>query len=367
MSSLHPSKGSIIIVVVAGIAARVATAAAGDNYDMESWWIASEAVLRGEPVYAATHRYNYGPLWSYIIGALRWLSAATGPDTVTRLHLFMTTFLSLSDLFLAWALVRTVSWQVGALFFVNPISCFVTGYHIQFDNFAIALGVASWTTFSRSRSAWTVILGGILMGASLSMKHIFSLFVGWLPFANTTRSFMARFTYGGIAIALFLGSFLPWRGDPSTWGSIERNVFAYTSTEGHSLTGALASLCGLHARPLFMILTVVAGALLLRVRSLHRFAPHLYLIALPALSSGMARNYLAIPLFGIFTFLSARAGILYLFVASLAFISTNVRLGSPEVAIDLIPATFVSYELCQVLLILTLAQVYRRAVLNRRL
>ena len=360
MSASGPPRQLIVLAVILGIAARLITASSGDNFDMESWWIASEAVLRNEPVYAATHRYNYGPTWSFIIGGIRWLSAATGPDTVTRLHLFMTTFLTLADLFLAWTLARTVSWSAALLFFLNPISCFVTGYHIQFDNLAIAFGIASWLAFTGSRSTAMLLVAGALMGVSLSMKHIFSLFIAWLPFASQVRTLKERIIYGALALAIFFGSFLPWAREPAVRGSIARNVFAYTSTEGHSLTGALASLCNAPARPAFILLIIATGALLLRARALHRFAPHLYLIALPALSSGMARNYLAIPIFGLCTFLWAPAGPLYLVVASLAFICTNESLGVREVAIDLIPGTFVNYEICQGLLLLTLAQVYRR-------
>ena len=358
----EPSKKIVLLAIVVGVFARLLTAAAGDNYDMESWWLASEAVLRGESIYTATHRYNYGPLWSYVIGALRWLSAATGPDTITRLHIFMTGFLTLADLFLAYTLARSTSSAVGVLFFLNPISCFVTGYHIQFDTLAIALGIASWMTLTRSTTRTDLIIAAALLGASLSMKHIFSLFLAWLPFLTSLRTYKERAAYGSIALTLFISSFLPWLGDREAWSGIERNVFGYISTEGHSLTSYLSYYIPVPARPLFMGLTVMAGALLSRARPLHRFAPQLYLIALPALSSGMARNYLAIPLFGIFTFLFARAGVAYLFVAILAFVTVNENLGSREVALDLLTTPLVTYPLCQALLLITLAEVYRRAI-----
>jgi hypothetical protein len=329
---------------------------------MESWWIASEAVLRGESVYTATHRYNYGPLWSYTIGALRYLSAATGDDTITRLHLFMTGLLTVVDLLLAYVLSRTISLKVGILFFLNPISCFVSGYHIQFDNVAIALGLASWITFTRSHSRVVSVGAGILFGLSLSLKHIFAPFLAWIPFATGVRTLRERLAYAGIALTLFASSFAPWCSDERAWSGIERNVFGYISTEGCSVTSYLASWFGLPARPIFLALTVATGILLLRARPLHRFAPHLFLIVLPALSSGMARNYLAIPLVGIFTFLFARAGVTYLVLATLAFITVNQDLGSPEVAIELLRTPLVSYPLCQLLLLATLGEVYRRAM-----
>lgn len=361
----EPSKKIVCIALVVGVIVRLLTAAAGDNYDMESWWIASEAALRGESIYTATHRYNYGPLWSYIIGGLRWLSGATGPDTITRLHLFMTGFLTLADLFLAYALARSTSSAVGVLFFLNPISCFVTGYHIQFDTLAIALGIASWMKLTRTPSRGALITAGILFGVSLSMKHIFSLFIAWLPFITSIRSLKERVAYGSIALTIFISSFLPWIGDPEAWASIQRNVFGYTSTEGHSLTSYLSAWCPLPPRPLFMGLTIAAGILLSRARHVHRFAPQLYLIALPALASGMARNYLAIPLFGIFTFLFARAGLAYLLVATLAFVTVNEDLGTTEVALHLLSTPLVSYSLCQALLLITLGEVYLKTTSPR--
>lgn len=354
-----------VVAVVAGLLARLLTASAGDNYDMESWWIASEGVLRGEPVYAATHRYNYGPLWSYCIGALRWISAATGPDTITRLHLFMTTLLTLPDLLLAYILSRTVGWQVGVLFFLNPISCFVTGYHVQFDNLAIVLGIVSWIVFQGASSRRSLFLAAVLLGASLSIKHVFAPFLAWIPLCSMIRNLSARVVYLGAALVIFIASFAPWVGDPEVWASIQRNVFEYRSTEGYTVTSIVASWLGVSARQLFILLTIAAGCVLVRFTNLQRFAPQLYLLALVGFSSGMARNYLAIPLIAVFAHRSAWPAQAYLLIGTLAFVTVNTNLGSTEVAYALLTTPLVSYELCQLLLLGTFISVLRSAARSR--
>jgi hypothetical protein len=344
-----------------GVGGRFLSAGVGDNFDMESWWIASEASLAGESVYARTHRYNYGPVWFWIIGALREVSAMTGADTIARLHLFMTGFLTLIDLGIASLLYATVAPLAGILFFLNPISIATTGYHIQFDNFAVLTGLIAWLLFMQARSQRQVFLAAVLLGLSLSIKHVFLLFLGWLPFLTTIRSTTNRLWFGAVSLAIFFGSFSPWIGEPLAWRGIQENVFGYRSTEGHSLTSHLAEVVPwMPPRILFMLLTVSAGATLARFTQLHRFAPYLYLVTLTALSSGMARNYLAIPLVGLFASGYTRCGAAYLIVAALIFFTVTPSLGTHEVIAHLLSSPIVTYELAQTLLLGAIVETVRR-------
>lgn len=354
ISSLNtPGYSLTTALVLLGIVIRLLSASVGDNFDMESWWIASEAFHSGEAIYTATHRYNYGPIWFWIIGGLRELSALTGPDSVHRLHLFLTGFLSLIDLALASIIYRLVSPAMALTFFLNPISLATTGYHIQFDNFAILIGLLAWLSFTRPSMSRYHLLGvGILFGLSLSIKHVFSLFLCWLPFLTGVRSLKERILFSGAAFAVFLLSFTPWINDASAWQGIQANVFGYLSTEGHSLTSNLASLRpGLEPRPLFITLIALTGALLLRFQALHTSAPYLYLIVLTALSSGMARNYLAVPLVGIFLLPRTLWFAAYFGVASIIFVTTTPALGTKEVILPFFSSPYITYELAQLLLL----------------
>lgn len=339
---------------------RLVAAYAGDNYDMESWWIASEAFNRHESVYAATHRYNYGPIWFGILGCLRYLSSVTGEDTITRLHLFVTSFLSLVDIALAlWIFRRTRRLSMAALFALNPVSILVTGYHIQFDNLALLLGILSWEIFSTGTDKRSLLLASALLGASLSTKHIFSIFLAWLPFLTTVRTLSQRGIYGAIALTVFALSFVPWLNEPHSIAGIEANVLRYTSTEGHSLISSLWSWFPLiPQRTLFVGLLAVIGTLFARTPKTQAYAAFIYLVLLTALSSGMARNYLAIPLVPLVMLSRCACSWVYWVAATLALVSISPTLGVSEVALPLTSVSFVTYQLLQLILLGFLAEFF---------
>ena len=359
-----PPHGAIgntfILLCVAGVALRLIAASAGDNYDMESWWIASEAFNHGESIYSATHRYNYGPIWFYILGGLRNLSAMTGDDTITRFHLFIAAFLSLVDLSLgAFILRRKGKLTLAALFILNPVSIIVTGYHIQFDNLAILLGLLSWQVFTLGTDRRSLLVAAALLGGSLTTKHIFSIFVAWLPFLTSVRTLPARLAYGALALAIFAGSFYPWVSDPDSLNGIVANVLRYTSTEGHSLTALISSLLdGVPQRTVFVLLLALCGALFLRFRPAQTSSPLIYITLLTTLSSGMARNYLAIPLVALVTLSPSITSWIYYALATVALCSVHPALGVTEVVLPLTQWRYVSYETLQVVLALSLVEVF---------
>jgi hypothetical protein len=367
--SLKASTVSPIFLVLCGcaVALRLFAALTGDNYDMQSWWIASEAFSHGESIYAATHRYNYGPIWFAILGGLRYVSALTGPDTITRLHLFITGFLSLVDLALAsYVLRRTSSVYAAAILLLNPISVLVTGYHVQFDNFAILLGLLSWQVFSSGRDHRSLLLASALLGASLTTKHIFSIFLAWLPFLYSVRTPSQRLAYGAIACALFATSFIPWLGDPTSRAGILANVLRYVSTESHSLIAFVTAPFAVPQRTIFVLALAACGPLFMRCRRAHTIAPLVYLILLTALSSGMARNYLAIPIVTLTLFSRCVSTWAYLVVGTLALVTTTPPLGVTEVAVSLTTWTFVTYELLQLILIFLACEVLKKATYGER-
>lgn len=353
---------AFLFLCALGVALRLIAAQAGDNYDMQSWWIASEAFNQGESIYSATHRYNYGPIWFYVLGGLRYLSAITGDDTITRLHFFIASFLSLVDIALAsFILRRTSKMGLAGLFLLNPISILVTGYHIQFDNLAILLGLLAWEVLSTGNDARSIMLSGLLLGTSLTTKHIFSIFLAWLPFLTLLRSLSQRLICGALALALFIGSFTPWLSDPASLQGVVAHVLRYTSTEGHSLTSYVSSFVSvIPQRTLFVLLLAICGTLLVRSRAAQTASPFIYLTLLTALSSGMARNYLAIPLVTLVMCSSCVTTWLYFCVATLALITVNTGLGVTEVALPVTTWSFVSYELLQLLLVAFLLEALRR-------
>jgi hypothetical protein len=340
-------------VCLLGATLRILFALRGNNYDMESWWLASQGVLDGRTVYETTFRYNYGPVWAYILGSLRYIATLFGYDSITSLHVLITLFLSLIDCALAWVvLARSGSRARAILFLFNPISIMVSGYHVQFDNSAILLALLSWGIFLSGPTTGRLLVASLLLGASLATKHVFLLFIPWIVFARGTQTLLARVAYCAGSLALFFGSFAPFLGDPASTQGIRKNVFGYISTEGHSLINAI-NVAGavIPDRSLFLVLLSALGVFVgLRCRKLSEL-PLLYLCALTALSSGMARNYLAIPLVAVCIWLRNPFAPLYLAAATMILLTTNPMLGSTEVTFALSHSQLMSYELAQLLIL----------------
>ncbi|CAM8376021.1 hypothetical protein MCEMHM7_00896 [Candidatus Methylopumilus planktonicus] len=53
-----------------GLGIRLFCASRGYNWDVDSYRVVADIVARGGNVYQETGRYNYGPIWFYI---LHWL------------------------------------------------------------------------------------------------------------------------------------------------------------------------------------------------------------------------------------------------------------------------------------------------------
>lgn len=354
------TKRLLIIASVVAIALRILSALRGDNYDMESWWLVSEGILSGKSVYSTTFRYNYGPVWAYILAALRWLSSSTGADTITRLHLFIAAFLGVVDCALAWYVMRRSSIFLAALFLFNPISVLVSGYHVQFDNLAILIGLLAWEKFLVGTTTRDSIKAGLLFGASLATKHIFAIFLPWILFATMVRQKKERFLFCSTSMKVFILSFAPFIIEPESAAGITNHVLRYISTEGHTIVRALNVYSdSIPDRTLFVILLAGLGVYIARRIRDARDLPLLYLCALTALSSGMARNYLAIPLIAVVLWAHTPLAWAYVVASLLALTTVNNHLGVSEVAFVCTNLSFITYEAAQTLLVLLFVMKYR--------
>jgi hypothetical protein len=215
----------LLAVVVFGLAARLAAATLGHNFDMDSWYIVADITGHGGNVYAGTPRYNYGPVWFLIVHCLDVLAG----HHHEVLRYLIAGFLSLVDVGIFLVLCRLAGRVAGVLFFLNPISILITGYHCQFDNLAILLGLCSvWLLgddferpVNRRKS-----FGLLVLGLSLITKHIFIFFPIWL--AVKQKGLLQKIIIVLVPAACFLVSFAPyWAGGRA---EIISNVFQYHSS-----------------------------------------------------------------------------------------------------------------------------------------
>jgi hypothetical protein len=217
---------ALLMVVLLGLAARLAAATLGHNYDMESWYLVAKVAQQGGNVYAETDRYNYGPVWFQIVHGLDVL-AGHRPEV---LRFLIAGFLSLVDAGLFWLLCRRAGRLAGILFFLNPVSILITGFHCQFDNLAILLALGAILCFGEDydQPLNRRKLGALgLLGLSLMTKHIFFLFPFWL--AVKQSGLRQKILVLVVPAAVFLLGFAPyWAGGRA---GIVDHVFCYPSAQ----------------------------------------------------------------------------------------------------------------------------------------
>lgn len=300
LTALNTNKKHLvwILVLILGTALRYWFMTLGYNYDFESYCIVGEIVNRGDIVYAHTERYNYGFVFFCIQGGLYHLAQMTANPMVAY-RIFLVTMLTITDLGIVWCLVKKGTELSGILYYLSPISIFITGYHNQFDNIAILFALLSLFFVQEEERLrgkdWIAI---ILLSVSLMVKHIFCFFFLWLLIRKKGITFWKRMAYACVPPAVFLISFLPFIFlDNNALAGIINNVFKYRSIVNYPLLGDVLLILGIpHWRYIivYILLLVVVSIIFRKLE--YKDMLLLYLAFMVALSTSIANQYLVIPL-----------------------------------------------------------------------
>ena len=280
-----------IIVLLLGITLRLILPLRGFNYDIESWKIAADIMAQGGNVYGQTGRYNYGPIWFYILHGLdQYFGSGFGELIAFRWKVAI--FLTCVDIAIYIFLLRLYGLVVATLFFLNPISIIITGYHSQLDSLAVLFALLGAWVIQRWYGQKGFWVGLFILGLSLSTKHILFFFPLWLAIKQTT--WKDRVLAVAIPYTIFLLLFLPfWRGGSE---GILNNVFLYRSYNNapfwHVFTPELFYTLIPPVIPFFLTLLFL-GFCWRRKPVLE--SVNLYLIAVVVFSSAVANQYLVIP------------------------------------------------------------------------
>lgn len=289
----------VAVLTLAALAARLYLAAAFfGNFDQESYEIVARIVRSGGNVYAETPRYNYSPLWSFVLAGMDAVAQALRVE----MHTVVRTTLTLVDLVLA-ALIAAVAARAGgapatafARYFANPVAILIVGYHGQFEDLAAVPLLAAMLVASGP-----AIVVWALTTASLLVKHIV-LFSAWTVlfyrFAPTPRSLggamraLAPFVAAGLAGLVVATTFVPYWSDASE--RIVGNVIKYRGLPDRYGVSAFLPQEVAFALfvPLMAMLPVVARDVL-RYDLLR--AVRLSSIALLVLIPGIGEQYFLIP------------------------------------------------------------------------
>jgi hypothetical protein len=345
-AALSPTWTPILVVATAaGVLLRVWISTLGYNYDLQSFQIVGNLVAHGENVYATTQRYNYGPVWFGVLGAIKWVQLHLGSDDIQAFHLSIAVLLTLVDVGIVWLLARRFGTAAGAVFALCPVSILTTGFHSQFDNLAVLLALVSWELLEQPQGrTWTgVLVSAAIMGVSLSTKHVLIFFPLWVLFWAALRP-AARFVYVAAAYAVFLLGFVPFALNPTAFEGIRQTVFGYDSYTKHSLLEPLVDLfvpvssvnrlfsgIPVFSGVKFVWLAVMLGSGWIVMRRL-RHSPLLhYLLALVAFSPAMAAQYLAIPVAAIALYWRSSWTWLYVAVSTTILVQLDdINIGSLE-------------------------------------
>jgi hypothetical protein len=262
------------------------------NFDQLSYEIVADIMNRGGNVYAETSRYNYTPLWAYILSFLNHIASSSH----LQFHFVVRSFLTIVDILIA-VFIGLICSRLGfsdtrigfSLYLLNPVALLLTGFHGQFENLAmLPLLIATYIYLRQPANPhwkWIWLLGTL----SLLIKHI-TVFGVWMLFyySMTKRKAVVMLF---VSVLIFIATFLP--SLPEGGSGIVRNVFMYQAVTSWGLARWLPILL---VAPLFYVFMILSPFLAKEHLSLSQIRSMEFSgVALIALIFGIGKQYLIIP------------------------------------------------------------------------
>ena len=287
----------IINIFFIGLFLRFYISQFGSNFDYQMWKMNLDLYKNGDSFYNAG-RYNYGPVWINILLLLdKFDLSFLNLNDQFRIKIIF--FLSFVDFLIFFIIYKKYNLSVGLLFFLNPISIFITGFHNQFDNLAILFGLTGIVLFKKNENFILKekknYLSLALIGLSLTTKHLLFFFPIWLAIGQS--KIINKFLILFICYGVFLLSFFPYLKD---FDGIIENVFLYKSYANGPFWNLITPrvvLMYFDKVYLFVFTLLIFGFILKEKKIDEKF--FLYLIIIVIFSSGIFNQYLAIPLIAI--------------------------------------------------------------------
>lgn len=288
----------VSLLLFLGVVMRYWVMTFGHNFDFESYCTVGDIAGHLHNVYAQTARYNYGPIFFCLLGLLYRISFLISNDPILTYRVLVVSVLTLADLGIAFYIADTKNIKYALIFFLNPVSIIITGYHNQFDNIAILLALYSLYFYNEdSEMGKKDYLFIIFMTASLMIKHIFFLIPVFI-LLKKGLPLGKRIMYAFIPPTIFLVGFIPFALRSSeAFDGILNNVFLYRSFNNSPLLSYIYKLINFPLHLSFYIYVVIMCILGLAIRKKDfSYCIMIYLIAMVAFSSAIANQYLVIPM-----------------------------------------------------------------------
>lgn len=309
----------LVALISLGIFLRFLVMCFGHNYDFESYCVVGEISSHFRNVYAETHRYNYGPIFLVIQGLLYTIANFSLTWEPEYYRVLMVSVLTLADLGIACIIAYRYDIKKAMLFFLNPISIIITGYHNQFDNIAIFFALMSILFYNQDKNfSKKDFFFVAFLTLSLITKHILFIFPLFILLQKGLPT-KKRVLFSFVPPIAFLVSFLPFAfQSPEALNGIIRNVFLYKSMNNSPLLSIIYQFIGFpmdYGIIVFGLLMVLTAFI---CRNLdYEKQIFVYLIALVTFSSAIANQYLVIPMAAIIVLETGVIKYIYMLVASI--------------------------------------------------
>ena len=286
------------VLIACGIFLRFLVMACGHNYDWESYCIVGEIAGNFRNVYAETSRYNYGFIFFCIQGLLYRIAQIKASSFELIYRILMVSTLTLADLGITFYVANRYNLRKALLFFLNPVSIMITGYHNQFDNIAILLALLTIVFYNEEEKFNKKDIGFLVtFTLCLITKHILFLIPVFL-LLRKALPWKKKIVYSCVPPFLFLMSFVPFAiGNNAALQGIINNVFLYRSHNNAPLLSGIYELINFPSGPRIFVYAglMIAVAFLTREYSYEKQIM-LYFISMVAFSSAIANQYLVIPM-----------------------------------------------------------------------
>ncbi len=319
----YPKKYLWLAAVFVGALARIVIARLGHNEDFYNWTWNATVLRDGGSVYSGDVPYGYGPFWMFV---LRFADLIQNlfPDNRKVFRLAIILILTITDLLIATIIAHKFSHYAALLFFLNPVSIIITGYHNQFDNIAILIALVAVIYFNSEQSeskSRNLYLGLALIGLSLAVKQILLFVPVWLFFRNGT--FKQRITRGAVPYVVYIACFIPWATSIARIEIIFEEVFL----QRRGRPGVIRNLggatyveptfdlnygrMGFYLSYLIWVIGIFAFGWIMRNRSLiHSLI--VYLLLMVGLAPAYSQQQLILPLIALFVYATIELKVFYL-------------------------------------------------------
>lgn len=284
----------IFCIIIIGFLLRLIISKFGFNFDFKVWQSYPLLFDSGKNIYEGT--LTYGPIWVFLTKLIEVIpfpniGSELIPGGSYRLKIII--FLGLVDIFIFLILSNKFSTKVASIYYLNPITIIVTGFHNQINNIPILLGFISMIIFEYNKFNKKNFLALCLLGLSLSVKHILYIFPIWLFFKENNK--INKFFILLIPYLIFIVTLTPYLID--NYKLVIFKLFEYGKFENGPfwkifISGLIFKYLNIHF--LFSILIICIGLLINKKNTLELY--FIYLISIVTLSSQWYIQYLFIPI-----------------------------------------------------------------------